>query len=475
MLLLLALFALMMAPGCLTLMGGSQKVGDEAAVQAERQMGLVDSPKLGGYVRAIGERLAAAQTDRTGPWTFKVIDDPIPNAFALPGGHVYVTRGLLALANTEDELAGVVGHEIGHVLAGHANKRITLSAPFAVVTGITSFTTGLVLPSLGRAIAAGGNALSDGFVVAPYSRQQEREADRIGQELAAKAGWDPAGLSSSLATLDRAVTLMLGEERKSSWRDTHPDSAERVGTTAAHAKTLTQAPGRPPIAPGRRGLLERLDGLIVGPDAARGAEVGPRFVRAPWHASLRFPEGWKTGSGPDTSAAISPSQDAIAVLVLDGKGNDPWQVVRSLEQKAGTKIDAKEISIGGRRAVRFESTERGSGGRVFQQTTWMALDGRIVRLVALCEDRRKEAWSATFDSIARSLRPAQASEIARLRDHRLRFVAAEGSEKPAQLGTRVDSAWSGEEIEAFNGLSPGQSFPANKLVKYSRSEAFRVR
>src|SRR5262245_48779820 len=101
-------------------------------------MGLVSEPALVSYVRAVGTKLAAVSELPEGPWTFEVVDQPEPNAFALPGGHVYVTRGLLALLNSEDELAGVMGHEIGHVTASHSTKRMgaaVLTAPLNIATG----------------------------------------------------------------------------------------------------------------------------------------------------------------------------------------------------------------------------------------------------------------------------------------------------------------------------------------------------
>ena len=123
------LFPALLSSGCLTLMGGEERAGAEAARQAEAEMGLVDDPALEAYLREIGERLVVHAARKDVTWRFKIVDMPEPNAFALPGGYVYVSRGLLALVNHEDELAGVVGHEIGHVTGHHSNRRVTLSAP----------------------------------------------------------------------------------------------------------------------------------------------------------------------------------------------------------------------------------------------------------------------------------------------------------------------------------------------------------
>src|SRR5262247_2519068 len=131
-------------------------------------MGLLDDPALVAYVQALGQRLAAQSPRRDVEYRFQVVDRVEPNAFALPGGYIYMTRGLLVLVNSEDELAGVIGHEIGHVAARHSVQQISRAAPLAVVTGITAAVTGVVSPGLGRAVGGAGAAAS-GLILAPYN------------------------------------------------------------------------------------------------------------------------------------------------------------------------------------------------------------------------------------------------------------------------------------------------------------------
>ncbi len=153
--LLAALLTLPIA-GCLTLLGGEQKVGDDAARQIDAEMGIVRDAELAAWVAEIGRRLVAVTANPDRPFRFQIVDMAAPNAFALPGGHIYVSRGLLSLVNTEDELAGVIGHEIGHVVGSHASRRITLAAPFKIITGLTGWVTGILTPRVGKAIRDGG-------------------------------------------------------------------------------------------------------------------------------------------------------------------------------------------------------------------------------------------------------------------------------------------------------------------------------
>ena len=174
MLVLLVTVLVIPSSGCLTLMGGEQKVGDQAAAQVDAEMGIAKNEVLEAWVTDIGQRLVAVTKKPDRPFRFRIVDMAEPNAFALPGGHIYVSRGLLALVNTEDQLAGVIGHEIGHVVGSHASRRITLAAPFRVITGLTGWITGILSTRVGEAIQNGGDTLTDGLGVSPSGRHQRK-------------------------------------------------------------------------------------------------------------------------------------------------------------------------------------------------------------------------------------------------------------------------------------------------------------
>jgi predicted Zn-dependent protease len=205
------------------------QLGEQASAQVEREIGLVRDAKLTSYVDAIGQRLAAASPRRDVPYEFGVADMAEPNAFALPGGYVYVSRGLLVLANSEDELANVIGHEIGHVAARHAAQRDTRKTG---VGGLSVLGT-LAAAALGGAEAAQmagqlGQVAGAGLI-ASYSRDQERQADEVGQQISAATGWDPAGMASFLPTLEREGQQRAGGvARQPSFLDSHPAAGERA-------------------------------------------------------------------------------------------------------------------------------------------------------------------------------------------------------------------------------------------------------
>jgi len=155
-----------------------KQIGAEEAKKVEQEMGLLQDPALTDYVGQLGQRLAKESPRQDVTYQFYVADMAEPNAFALPGGYVYVTRGLLALSNSEEELAGVVGHEIGHVAARHTVQKISRQGPFSLIFGLTAGLTGLLSPLVGNIVGGVGN-FAQSLVFSPYSRSQESQSDEI--------------------------------------------------------------------------------------------------------------------------------------------------------------------------------------------------------------------------------------------------------------------------------------------------------
>ena len=448
-----------------------RELGEAEARRVAETMGILEDPALSAYVRAVGERLAqfSPRTDVT--YTFQIVDMEEPNAFALPGGPVYVSRGLLVLTNSEDELAGVLGHEIGHVAARHAVRRVTRAAPLAVVTGLGAAVTSIVSPMLGD-LVGGIGGVAGAFVLAPYSREQEREADRIGQELAAAAGWDPAGLSRSLRTLERDDTLHHGEERPNSFFATHPPLPDRVADTEARAATLARTAAAPVAGPG--GMLRRLDGLPVGPRASNGVFDGETFLHPDLDFRVRFPAGWKTANERTVVGASAPDGRAVVGLELVGKGSDPEAALRAFQEEA--KIDlapgAERLMVGGLPAIHATTTARTRDGRVALDLTWIAHAERIYRVIGATPPDGAAAAKPSFRATVESFRPLTASERAGIRETRVRIVAARAGEGLADVLARTRSTWTVETAAVANGLDATARLRPAKLVKVAVAEPY---
>lgn len=452
-----------------------KELGAQEAKNVEKTMGLVDGPEIMAYVKAVGRRLAKHSPRQDVSYTFQIVDMGVPNAFALPGGYVYVSRGLLVLVNSEDELAGVMGHEIGHVAGRHAVQRVTrvaATSPLRILTGLAGAAVSIVAPNAGTAIADVGQVAS-ALVIAPYSRDQEREADHVGQEIAASAGWNPEGLASLLKSLGREEKLRSGEERQSSFFDTHPATDERVAKTTQRATQLSASSARP-IAKDRAILMAKLDGLLVGSDPAKGVFVENDFLQPTLGFYMRFPPKWKKHNTNEAAIALAPGKKSMVLVEVAGKGDDPVAVVRQLEEKLDTKLmgKASQTQINGLPAVQSTQRVDTSEGVMGILFTWIAHKGLVYQITGLSPNDSFDAYRETFMKTATSFRPLTGEDWPKIKETRLRVVKARDGEMLEELRKRVGSVWSLAETAVANGLSQKSRLSESQIIKVAIAQPY---
>ncbi len=473
----LGVVALLAVQGCamMTSTEEERQIGGEVAREVKATMGFTEDPKVQAYVKELGSRLAQQSPRQDVPYEFHVVEMREPNAFALPGGFVYVSRGLLAITNSEDELAGVIGHEIGHVVARHSIKRMSRAAPFAIVGGITGAVTGIVSENLSQAFVGLAGALGS-ITLAPYSRGQEREADEIGIEMAGAAGWDPAALSGFLHTLQREEELQLGGPRETSFLDTHPATPERVSDTAKHAKEIKRGPARR-VTADRAGFLAKLDGLVVGNDPAQGIFVETLFLHPDLDFAVQFPTAWKTGNSPQGVGAVQPDQRAIVVLQPAGEGSDPMAAPRALERKLKEKDSRASLMD---KVERFDVNGLPAARLVVPQAgiylAWIAHKGLLYQVGGQTADPKEFAtYRPAISDTVQSFRPLTSAERSGIQVAKLRIIRAREGETLDQLIARSGSAWNVQEAAVANGLQSDTRLKDGQLVKIAKDEAYRPR
>ena len=446
-----------------------QKIGAEEAKKVQDHMGLLGDRTLTAYLEALGQRLAKESPRSDVSYQFHGVDTPEPNAFALPGGYIYVTRGLLALTNSEDELAGVVGHEIGHVAARHTVQRISKQGPFAVVFGIASGLTGLVSPFVGNLIGGIGD-VTQSLIFSPYGRGQETEADRVGQEIAAKAGWDPAGLPRFLSTLEREVELMSKGPQRHSFFDSHPATPDRVAKTTEYATQLKQV-SREPISASQAVFLNRLDGLVVGQRAANGMIQGRAFVHPDLNFFLEFPEKWQIENSPQKLVAVAPDGNAAVIVSTVAEGDDPLDGARAVEKAAKVSILGKtqRTTVNGLPAAH---THMDADGKIGVDLTWIAHTGLVYQVTGLAPKNKFDSSRPLFITVAQSFRTLSAEERAGVKEKRIRLIKANAGETIETLAARSQSAWTREEIAVANALSIQDVLKEGRLVKVVIAEPY---
>jgi predicted Zn-dependent protease len=351
--------------------------------------GPLANPKLQAYVDDIGQRLAKQSHRANLAWTFTVLDSPDINAFALPGGYVYVTRGILAYMDSEADLAGVIGHEIGHVTARHGAQRATRQQRAGAGVMAATVLGVLVEAATGmQGAAQAANQMSTGVAmgsIASYSREQELQADKLGAEYLSRVGYSPKHMVDVITLLrdqERfAADTARAQGRKpregNDWLASHPSNDQRLDAIRRLAASDKGAGTRDE---GRQRFLQAIDGITFGESREQGVVRGQRFFHEPLGIALTAPAGWSFDNNPDELYIINGSGDAAVVMkaVPPNAGKTHEEILRNALKATTGRVDRSPIGgfeathFVGQRTVQDKQTQpldatliTGPGGRTF--------------------------------------------------------------------------------------------------------------
>jgi len=420
-----------------------------------RQYGELQAPTVQRYVARVGRQLAARSHRPELTYHFTVLDSPILNAFALPGGYVYVTRGLLAELNNEAELAGVVGHEIGHVTARHGVTRYTQQAGYQLLRGVAV----LLEPGL-----ANWTQLSDlafTATVRGYGRKEELQADELGLEYAAAAGYDTGQLHHFFETLQRQERDADGGGFHGLFA-THPETAERI----ARMRALERAnPGGKQV--GRSAYLRAIDGIPVGPSPDQGRVMKNRYLNVRHDVGLTIPGGWQARTARGR-LLLTPRGGGVAweVQMRTARAGETSQtVMKGLLAKVGSQVKpAWSRHPHGAQVVDVEATvdSKPVGVRI---TAWVH-QGHVAVVTAIAPRTSFDRIAPAFDRITVTLAPLTAGEMRLARPLHLRIQRAKAGTTFAALA-EVDPTpgHDGKWLSFFNGYNGAARPRANDLVK----------
>lgn len=394
----LSALAVMLA-GCATNPATGEKQFMLVSESQEIQMGLEADPSIVSsmgldpdsgrqrYVRELGMRLAQVSERPNLPWTFRVIDDPVVNAFAIPGGHIYVTRGIMAHLNSEAELASVLGHEIGHVTARHSVTQMSQQqlAQLGLVVGVA------LKPGLAKYAGIAAQGLQLLFL--KYSRDDESQADQLGLRYMRRGGYDVHRMPDVFTLLDR-VSQAGGGGRVPDWLSTHPNPVNRRGAIDRAIAAL------PPDSFGtvvnRDPYLREVDGMIFGENPREGFFHGAAFFHPDLQFRFTFPAGWTTQNQRQSVVAVSPQQDAIEQLSLSQQ-TSPEAAAQAFFSQQGVRGSPARGTIhgfaaaGGAFNALTEDSTLLAGRAIF-----VAFGGQVYQLLAYGPQAR---W-ATYDAAA---------------------------------------------------------------------------
>lgn len=345
--------------------------GAKAHQEVLQEYGVVNNPALQSYVNALGQRLAGQSHRSQLQWRFTVLDSPEINAFALPGGYVYVTRGIMAYMDSEADLAGVIGHEIGHVTARHGAQRATsqqnagLGVLAASVLGAVAEAYGVA--GAGQLAGQVSQNVAAGYI-ASYGREQELQADGLGAEYLFRTRYDPRNMidvikvlkNQELFAADQAKAEGRPVPAKGDWLSSHPSNDQRLETIsrlAAQYQTRERYDDD-----GRNRYLQAIQSMNFGDSPDQGLVRGQNFYHEPLGLALTAPAGWYVQNEPEQLAFINTARDAALLVrvVPTAAGKAPADVVRNLLKPTQGRLEP--TTINGLQASRFTGVRVGANG-----------------------------------------------------------------------------------------------------------------
>jgi predicted Zn-dependent protease len=391
-------------------------------------------------------------------WKFTVLDDPVVNAFAMPGGYIYITRGILAHLNSEAQLAGVLGHEIGHVTARHTAHRITQQQLAGVGLGLVS----IAVEGFQRYGQAAQTAL--GLLFLKYSRDDETQADELGVQYTTAAGYDPREIPATYAMLER-VAERAGS-RLPAFFSTHPDPGsrhERTGALAAQA-----AAGKQGLVVRGRDCVKRQDGLVFGQDPRQGYLEGDRYYHPALGFEVSFPSGWKVQDTRRAVMAQAPDQGAKLQMTLVQAGTlSPGAYVAELERSARiTGSSGATATIGGYPAWAGRLRVAGDRGQVVLLVAAYVRKSPGQMFEFLGSPGADGAGEGAILGAARSFRPLTDAARLAAEPDRVRVIASPKAGKFQDVVAGLGPQAVDVETEAIlNNTYAEQPVQAGELVK----------
>ncbi|MGM0593590.1 MAG: M48 family metalloprotease [Pseudomonadota bacterium] len=434
------------------------------------QYGDYSDAELQAYVEQVGQRLARNSHRSDIDYTFTLLDSMEVNAFALPGGYIYITRGILAYLNNEAELAAVLGHEIGHVTARHSVRRLSAASAKELGYGLTAmFVPELRNESVKQLFDVLGTALIRG-----YGREHELEADRLGAQYLARTGYDPEAMLGVIRVL-KNQELFERQRAREEQREprvyhglfaTHPDNDKRLKEVVRAADKLKGATIS--RVTDREGFLLQQRGLVYGASAEQGILHGSSFYHRDLAIALRFPQGWDVDNRSDRLVAVAPDQAAILQLtMLDSAEGEPesWLRENAPDIAQLRRLDGTTLR-GATGLVRIETGQGVRNSRI------AIVDHRATRYLFIGVPGSEGALQQHDDAFLqtiRALRPLREDERHLAEPKRIELHRLRSGERLADVARRSTiERYAEEQLRLLNDYYPSGEPAPGSLLKTVR-------
>lgn len=440
--------------------------GQEASIGAGQHAeiikqygGLYKDQRVQNYVSGIGQKVARDTERRDVTYQFFVLDSPIINAFALPGGYIYVTRGLMAVANDEAELAGVLGHEVGHVTARHQAARYSQSV-------LSSLGANLIGAAVGNQVLSQALGVGNNLYISSYSRDQETEADALGIRYVRRADYDPQAVSNFLSAMGHYQTAQDNidgkKQEQAGFFATHPATEGRVTAASAEASRYEKGSS----ARNADAYLSVINGITFGDSPEQGFVRGNNFYHPQMDFMFTIPSGYKIQNSPAQIIASGPDG---GVMLVDGvrSGADPSAYIVSDWLKGEKPITPERITINGHEAATAGFTGSLNGAPVQIRLVAIAWgNGQIFRMQFATPQTLGAASAEDLKRTTYSFRNLTGEEKSGIRPQTVRIVTAQTGDTIQTMGSKMQVEKSGIDLfRALNDLPMNSNLTAGKKYK----------
>jgi len=440
---------------------GEIAMGRQADTQIVASLGMYPGANVQSYAQDLGVQLAKTSERPDLPWTFRVIDDPVVNAFALPGGFIYVTRGLMTYVDNEAQLAGVVGHEIGHVTAQHSVHRMSTDqlTQIGVMTGM------ILIPELqkfGPIVNAGLGLLS-----LKYSRDDESQADQLGIRYMVRAEQDPRQLIGVFDMLAR-VSQTEGGGRLPEWLATHPNPENRSASIQAELDTFKTDLSL--LSVNRNSYLALIDGMVFGPNPREGFFRAQHFYQPEMEFEFEFPSGWKTVNMKDMVAAVSTDQDAMVQITLAQGASGEQAALQFFGQEGMQSEKPVKGTINGLPAVSAGFRVQTEDGVIQGKASFVEYKGYTFQLLGYTTEQLWAKYQGSLSGSLGTFRRLTDAQILQVQPLHLKIITASNPSTLAELARQHNSPVPLETLAIINQIAENASVKTGDRIKMVEGE-----
>jgi predicted Zn-dependent protease len=444
------------------LISESQEIamGQEADPQIVAQFGLYEDANLQAFINQKGTQMAAISHRPELKYTFRIVDSEVLNAFAVPGGYVYFTRGIMAHFNNEAEFAGVLGHEIGHITARH-----TVSQQSKAILGQIGLIGAMVVsPELAQFGEAASQGL--GLLFLKFGRDAERQSDDLGVEYSTKIGYDARQMAGFFNTLQRQ-SQAAGAQELPNFLSTHPNPGDRNVDVAKKAAEWQQKTLGQTFLVNRNEYLRRIEGLVYGEDPKGGYLENSVFYHPVLRLQFDVPQGWSYQNTPQ-QVIMAPKDGKAMMFLAQAQGNNLQQAVSATMQAYKLQVvGSRETTVNGLQAVMVEGQQQNQQGGVIRTLSYFILhNGSIYHIIGASSAADFNNYTSYFSNTMQSFRTlTDQAKINKKADRiRLKTVTRETTLEQALRSFNVPDRRM-EELSILNGMDRTARVPAGMLIK----------